>query len=206
MLMCAWPSIAVAQRCQGTTPIDRAHHGWAGGGIGFSTDTTGISGASGTRLAMLQFDLNRKQFNDREGVSETSFGGKVGAQFEPLHDGMTAVCPFVQLARGHRTDDALPSSRSSSTNIGAGVSIGAAVASSADVDVVPFLALSIVRSRVTAGDEAAVGTGSAFVLGVGFVVRNRLTVRPTITRALSGPDSRAPAFGLSAMVGFGGQR
>ena len=92
MLMCAWPSIAVAQRCQGTTPIDRAHHGWAGGGIGFSTDTTGISGASGTRLAMLQFDLNRKQFNDRAGVSETSFGGKVGAHVHcQLIDDATAI-------------------------------------------------------------------------------------------------------------------
>jgi hypothetical protein len=201
VLVFAWPSTAFAQRCQGTTPIDRAHRGWAGGG--FSNDVTGVSGAGGTRLALLQLDLNHAKFNELEGVTETSVGGKVGVQFDPLGDGVTAVCPFVQIARGHRSDDSLPALKSTRTNVGGGVAFGVAAASTADLDLVPFLALSIVRSRLTAGDDvSATGTEAELVLGVGLVLRDRLTIRPAITRTMSGPDSGMTALGLSAMVGF----
>jgi hypothetical protein len=199
ILVFAWPSTAFAQRCQGTTPIDRAHRGWAG--AGFSNNVTGISGASGTRLALLQLDFNHAKFNELEGVTETTVGGKVGAQFDPLGDGVTAICPFVQIARGRRTDDSLL--KSTRTNVGAGVALGVAAASTADLDLVPFLALSIVRSRLTAGDDvAATGTEAELVLGVGFVLRDRLTIRPALTRTMSGPDSGTTTLGLGAMVGF----
>jgi hypothetical protein len=107
----------------------------------------------------------------------------------------------VQIARGRRTDDSLL--KSTRTNVGAGVALGVAAASTADLDLVPFLALSIVRSRLTAGDDvAATGTEAELVLGVGFVLRDRLTIRPALTRTMSGPDSGTTTLGLGAMVGF----
>lgn len=206
LLIVGGASRAAAQTCTGFTAIDESHRGRVGAALALSSHTAGVYAdfAAGSTLAFGSFQIGRTHYRDLA-FSTTVAGGALSGQV-PLHSSRKVwACPGVAYSAEWGTISDFGIDVSSSFTTG-GVDVGAIVMSSGDLDVVPTFSVAGGRLRSSQTDSTGTtsgrDTGGVVTLGVGLIVKHRITVHPALNVPF-GLVGAEKSFTVTATVSFG---
>jgi hypothetical protein len=204
-------SPAVAQTCQGMASFSagqlqvvgnaefpEARNVW-GGSITYGMPS-GIYG--GADLSTTSFD----------GLDQSSLGIGVhaGYQMKLGRTGKMNLCPVARLALGMGPDDEANDLNRGTTDIHFGFALGTEMGSTRQLRILPTAGLGLQHSKFKEEDTSPGGstfdaseTYALARLGVGFVVNQAISIRPTIDIPVGSDVVNDPTFGVSVGYNFG---
>ena len=197
-----------AQTCMGGASFAR-HRVQIGGGYstGSGTQSTAAEASLGARIGPF-LSIGGGVAHVDNSVKDPTFVSVTGAMGTgPLGPLETELCPFISLAVANGLE--LPFGETTwLRSYGAGVGIGSRVNSGTQFEVVPFASAALVlptTSVVDVGSEFPLGWTDenylAASIGVGFVIGQVLTVRPSMNLATHGRTTSS--LGLRVSYAFG---
>lgn len=204
-------SPAVAQTCQGLASFSAGQMQVAASAqFAEFTNTWGGSFTYGIPSGVYAgADLSTTSF---DGIDQNSLGigAHAGYQMKLGRTGKMNVCPVARLALGMGPDDEALNINSSSTDVHFGLAFGTEMGANPGLRILPTAGLGLQYSKAKVEDTSVGGatvegseTYALARLGVGFVVNQQISIRPTIDIPLGSDLSNDPAFGLSVGYNFG---
>jgi hypothetical protein len=203
-------SPAVAQTCMGLASFSNAPVQVAGNG----QFTNGINSFGGSLGYGMKSGLWGKaeiatQSIDNVDTHPMSFGARAGYQM-PVGRSQAQICPTASFTVGNGPDfDNLNNSTQDAT---LGLSIGTVLGSNPKMKIVPTAGLSYAHSKLSAKDSVGTSLGSASEsyglaqLGVGLVLNDNISVRPSVEIPLGFDAGNDARFGLTLGYNFGSSR
>lgn len=213
-LVVVGPSVARAQACQGYASFASGAV-QVGAGIDFPQDAKqyGVGIGFGVPAgAFINGQVGRLDYDDVD-ESSTVFGANAGYQMQVGASGMQ-LCPvasFTYISGPNDVDVGTGVGMDiSGHEFGLGLAIGAPFAGSPTLGIVPFGGVSYRRASLDVenspfGDLDGSEDYGLVDLGVGFVLRSTITLRPSVSIPFAVEDGDT-VFGLRASMNFGSRR
>ena len=213
-----WPASLDAQRCMGAISFAdrRAHIGVDASVSAAGRSTTGGLSVGSPRGPFVSVSAG-EMHNDDPSDEEPLLAGRAGVGVTLRPRPNTHVCPFISvevtgqfasrakvMIRGREYDVRGIATQS----YGLGASVGAALSSVTEFDLVPFVSAAVIVRNTDIylgadGPTEAVGDHYyAVAFGAGALLERMFTVRPSVTLMFADGRTSA-AFGLHLSISFG---
>jgi hypothetical protein len=154
-------------------------------------------------------DLSNTSINN-DGGSSLGIGAHAGYQMKLGRTGKLNLCPVARFALGMGPDDDAAQINSSSTDMHFGFALGTDMGQNPRMRIIPTAGLGLQYSKLKVEDTGPGGStveGSETYglarLGVGLVVNQQISIRPTIDIPLGRDFSNDPTFGITVGYNFG---
>lgn len=203
-------SPAVAQTCMGLASFSNAPVQVAGNGQ-FTNGINSFGGSIGYGMKSGVWGKAEIGTQSIDGVDShpMSFGARAGYQM-PLARGKAQVCPTASftVANGPDFDDLNQSVQDATL----GLSVGTVMGSNPKMKIVPTAGLSYAHDKLSAKDSTGTSLGSVSqsyglaTLGLGLVLNDNISVRPSVDIPLGLDGSNDARFGLTLGYNFGSSR
>ena len=209
LLIGALPSVAAAQACLGNASFSTNHLQMAGGYTFTSDfDELGASFTSGSNSVFAGIGVNSYAVEGSD--ANVRVAGSLGYQVPVTASGRVQACPMLRASYGLPTDDFNGLGGELRTqSYGFGLAIGGALTQTDRFAIVPSVQAGVQRDvfRVRGGllpvDDG--DTYGVVGLGIGFVMNNALSIRPSVTLPVNAAFDD-PIFGIGLSLNYGGRR
>jgi len=215
LLIVAAPSLAHAQACLGA-PSYKVAPLQLGAGASFTDGTKGAGVQVGLGSRQGLFLNSGVAFHSYDGLdgSGMSFGGTLGYDIKvspapstgPAPTTSVSVCPIasVSYAKLPSFSDGVNDYNVHEVDAGGGVALGVSVTASPTVSVIPFGSFSYLHGTATVsvpgfGSESASDSFGMAELGLGLLLNQRVSIRPSVSLPV-GLDGSSATFNFA--VGF----
>lgn len=203
------PSAAAAQACLGNASFGTNHLQMSGGYASTNDfDEIGAAFTSGSNSVFAGIGVNSYALDG--GDANVRVAGSLGYQVPVTASGRVQACPMLRASYGLPTDDYNGSGGELRTqSYGFGLAVGGAMMQNERFAIVPSVqagvqrALFRVRGGLASVDQA--DTYGVVGLGVGFVMNNALSIRPSVTLPVNAAFDD-PIFGIGLSLNYGGRR
>lgn len=203
------PSAAAAQACLGNASFGTNHLQMSGGYASTNDfDEIGAAFTSGSNSVFAGIGVNSYALDG--GDANVRVAGSLGYQVPVTASGRVQACPMLRASYGLPTDDYNGSGGELRTqSYGFGLAVGGAMMQNERFAIVPSVqagvqrALFRVRGGLASADQA--DTYGVVGLGVGFVMNNALSIRPSVTLPVNAAFDD-PIFGIGLSLNYGGRR
>jgi outer membrane protein with beta-barrel domain len=160
--------------------------------------------------AFVGADVSNTSIND-DGGSSLGFGAHAGYQMKLGRTGKVNLCPVARFALGMGPDDEAANLNSSSTDLHFGFALGTEMGASQQMRILPTAGLGLQYSKAKEEITSGPGAGTTELsetyalarLGVGLVVNQQISIRPTVDIPLGRDVSNDPTFGITVGYNFG---
>jgi hypothetical protein len=199
---------AVAQTCMGLASFSKAPVQVAGN----SQFTTGLKTFGGSIGYGMKSGLWGKaevgtQSYDAVDTHPMSFGARAGYQI-PVARGKAQVCPTASFTVANGPD--FVNENNSLQDATLGLSVGTVMGSNPKMKIVPTAGLSYAHDRLSAKDSSGTSLGAAASqsyglasLGLGLVLNDNISVRPSVEIPLGLDGGNDARFGFTVGYNFG---
>jgi hypothetical protein len=200
------PATAGAQACLGF-PSFAANHLQVSADLAFSNDvnTFGVAVSGGSSTAFGGVGVGGADFDGR---SATTVSGSVGYQVRATSAGRAQVCPILAIGLGFGPKDLTgPGSEQTTRSAQLGLAFGGELMRGGELRLVPsfVVAFNHVQTDIDGPGTSLSDSFGSIGFGLGFVLNNRLSIRPSVTQRVSAADEE-PVVGLGIALNFGGRR
>ena len=201
-------SPAVAQTCMGMASFSNAPVQVAGNG----QFTTGVNSFGGSVGYGMKSGLWGKaevgtQSYDAVDTHPMTFGARAGYQI-PVARGKAQVCPTASFTMANGPD--FTNENNSIQDATLGLSVGTVLGANPKMKIVPTAGLSYAHDRLSSKDSTGTSLGDAATqsyglasLGLGLVLNDNISVRPSVEIPLGLEGSNDARFGLTLGYNFG---
>ncbi len=200
------PATAVAQACLGN-PSFAVNHLQLAGGVAFSQDvsTFGVTFTGGSESGFAGLGVGGVNL---DGSAATTFHGSAGYQVRASSGGGVQVCPLLALEYGTGPKDLIaPGSDQTTRGAQLALAIGGETMVRSEFRLIPTLIVGFnhLQTRTESPDSDVSDSFGSIGAGVGIVLGNRLSLKPSITQRISAANEDL-IFGLGVTLNFGGRR
>jgi hypothetical protein len=199
---------AAAQTCAGMPSFSSGQMQVTAGGQ-FADGSSSFAGTFGLGRANGLYGkaaLGTTSYDALDG-SSTDFGVSGGYQLALKNTRNAQLCPVASLSIGSGPNDVGGAGLDmSSRTFSFGAAMGAVMAQSSQMQIVPNASFQFANTRLSVDDGTTSTSGSEsyglLTLGSGFVFNSRFSVNPSVSIPV-GLDGSSASFGLAGAINFG---
>jgi len=203
-------SQAVAQTCQGMASFS-AGQMQASGNAQFGSTTNSFGAGISYGLPSGLYAGANLSTTSFDGINQSSLGvgANVGYQMAVGKGSKISLCPVARLAIGMGPDDAAFNINSSSTDLHFGLAVGTRMGTNPRMQFLPTAGLGLQYTKFKVQNTAPGGstveaseTYPLARLGLGLIVNQQISVRPTVDIPISS-NLNETSFGVTVGYNFG---
>jgi hypothetical protein len=203
-------SPVMAQTCMGLASFSKAPVQVAGNGM-FTSGINAFGGSIGYGMKSGVWGKAEIGTESIDGATShpMTFGARAGYQV-PVSRSGAQICPSASFTVGNGPDDV--NFNASTQDATLGLSVGKVLGSNPNMKIVPTAGLAYAHTKLSAKDSVGTSLGSASdsyglaQLGLGLVLNDNISVRPSVDIPLGLAGSTDARFGLMLGYNFGSSR